>query len=128
MKQIGVRDEAKMSGGYGPCGRTLCCASFLKDFEPVSIRMAKEQQLTLNPSKISGVCGRLMCCLIYEHMFYQENIKDLPNLGKKVNTPEGQGKLIKIDIIEEGAVVELKEGKRLHLTLDELRRCNKKVK
>jgi cell fate regulator YaaT (PSP1 superfamily) len=127
MKQIGVRDEAKMSGGYGPCGRILCCASFLKDFAPVSIRMAKEQQLTLNPSKISGVCGRLMCCLVYEHMIYEKNLKDIPNLGKKVNTSEGQGKLIKIDMINEKATVELEEGKRLQMNLNELRKHNKSV-
>jgi cell fate regulator YaaT (PSP1 superfamily) len=128
MKQIGVRDEAKMFGGYGPCGRTLCCSSFLKNFEPVSIRMAKEQQLTLNPTKISGVCGRLMCCLVYEHHVYDQCLKNIPNLGKKVNTPEGQGKLVKIDIMNEKAVVELEDGKRLHMTLNELRTCPKKPK
>ncbi|HEY3347008.1 MAG TPA: stage 0 sporulation family protein [Nitrospirota bacterium] len=76
MRQIGVRDEAKMIGGYGPCGRSLCCSSFLKDFEPVSIRMAKKQDLVLNPAKISGICGRLMCCLGYEYSFYDEMKKD----------------------------------------------------
>jgi len=76
MRQIGVRDEAKMIGGFGPCGRPLCCSSFLKDFEPVSIKMAKKQDLVLNPAKISGVCGRLMCCLGYEYSFYDEVKKD----------------------------------------------------
>jgi cell fate regulator YaaT (PSP1 superfamily) len=83
MRQIGVRDEAKMIGGYGPCGRALCCSSFLKDFEPVSIRMAKKQDLVLNPAKISGICGRLMCCLGYEYSFYDEARKD----RKKVREP-----------------------------------------
>jgi len=128
MKQIGVRDEAKMFGGHGPCGRVLCCSSFLKNFEPVSIRMAKEQQLTLNPTKISGVCGRLMCCLVYEHHCYERCLKNIPNIGKKVNTPEGQGKLIKVDIMQEKAVVDLEEGKRLQITLQELRQCNRKPK
>jgi cell fate regulator YaaT (PSP1 superfamily) len=76
MRQIGVRDEAKMIGGFGPCGRALCCSSFLKDFEPVSIRMAKKQDLVLNPAKISGICGRLMCCLGYEYSFYDEARKE----------------------------------------------------
>ena len=84
LRQIGVRDEAKMIGGIGPCGRHMCCASFLGEFYPVSIKMAKEQKLSLNPAKISGICSRLMCCLNYEHQVYEENIKKLPDLGDKV--------------------------------------------
>lgn len=84
LRQIGVRDEAKMIGGLGPCGRPMCCASFLGEFYPVSIKMAKEQKLSLNPSKISGICSRLMCCLNYEHEVYDNNIKCLPDVGDKV--------------------------------------------
>src|SRR5690554_3854198 len=84
LRQIGVRDEAKMIGGLGPCGRHMCCSSFLGEFYPVSIKMAKEQKLSLNPAKISGICSRLMCCLNYEHQVYEENIKNLPDIGDKV--------------------------------------------
>ncbi|MDF2677161.1 MAG: hypothetical protein K0Q97_1479 [Bacillota bacterium] len=85
LRQIGVRDEAKMIGGLGPCGRPMCCSSFLGEFYPVSIKMAKEQKLSLNPAKISGICSRLMCCLNYEHHVYDENIKELPDVGDKVS-------------------------------------------
>jgi cell fate regulator YaaT (PSP1 superfamily) len=84
LRQIGVRDEAKMIGGLGPCGRPMCCSTFLGEFYPVSIKMAKEQKLSLNPAKISGICSRLMCCLNYEHHVYDENIKYLPDIGDKV--------------------------------------------
>lgn len=84
LRQIGVRDEAKMLGGLGPCGRPMCCSSFLGEFYPVSIKMAKEQKLSLNPSKISGICSRLMCCLNYEHQVYEENLKELPEVGDKI--------------------------------------------
>ncbi len=84
LRQIGVRDEAKMIGGLGPCGRPMCCSAFLGEFSPVSIKMAKEQKLSLNPSKISGICSRLMCCLNYEHHIYEENMEDLPEVGDKV--------------------------------------------
>lgn len=85
LRQIGVRDEAKMIGGLGPCGRPMCCSTFLGEFYPVSIKMAKEQKLSLNPAKISGICSRLMCCLNYEHEVYEENIKELPDVGDKVS-------------------------------------------
>ncbi|NLK44857.1 MAG: stage 0 sporulation family protein [Tissierellia bacterium] len=94
LRQIGVRDEAKMIGGIGPCGKTVCCGQFLGEFEPVSIKMAKEQSLSLNPTKISGLCGRLMCCLKYEHQVYEEIIQKIPQLGAIVNTPEGKGTVI----------------------------------
>ncbi len=84
LRQIGVRDEAKMIGGLGPCGRPMCCSAYLGDFHPVSIKMAKEQKLSLNPGKISGICSRLMCCLNYEHKVYEENLKSMPDVGDKV--------------------------------------------
>ncbi len=84
LRQIGVRDEAKMIGGLGPCGRPMCCSSFLGEFYPVSIKMAKEQKLSLNPAKISGICSRLMCCLNYEHQVYEENIRELPDVGDRI--------------------------------------------
>ena len=89
LRQIGVRDEAKMLGGLGPCGRRLCCDAFLADFQPVSIKMAKEQNLSLNPTKISGQCGRLMCCLKYEQDHYEATLKKNPKVGKECVTPDG---------------------------------------
>jgi cell fate regulator YaaT (PSP1 superfamily) len=91
LRQLGARDEARVQGGIGPCGRDLCCATFLKDFEPVSIRMAKDQDLPLNPLKISGACGRLMCCLKYEHPLYQDFRANAPKIGETVDTEEGPG-------------------------------------
>lgn len=100
MRQIGVRDEAKMVGGIGICGRELCCASFLREFEPVSVKMAKEQNLALNPNKISGQCGRLLCCLGYEYDTYCSLKKCLPKCGKHVQCKEGSGEVVKMNIIE----------------------------
>ena len=120
LRQIGVRHRAKMVGGLGICGSELCCASFLKDFEPVSVRMAKEQQLSLNPSKISGVCGRLMCCLTYEHPIYQELRRHLPRLGKRVKIPEGEGKIIRYNLIRQTVTLEMDEGQELELSLSQL--------
>lgn len=111
LRQIGVRDEAKMCGGFGPCGRELCCCCFLKDFEPVTIKMAKDQNLSLNPPKISGLCGRLMCCLSYEHKHYKEMNRGLPREGERVETLEGKGKVISINILKRLAVVVLEDGK-----------------
>ena len=91
LRQIGPRDEARLQGGIGPCGRDLCCSTFLKDFEPVSVRMAKDQELPVNPLRIAGACGRLMCCLKYEHPLYQDFRKDAPSIGSSVETPEGPG-------------------------------------
>jgi hypothetical protein len=91
LRQIGPRDEARLQGGIGPCGRDLCCATFLKDFEPVSVRMAKDQELPVNPLRIAGACGRLMCCLKYEHPLYQDFRKDAPPVGATVTSPEGRG-------------------------------------
>ena len=113
MRQIGSRNEAKIAGGIGLCGREFCCSSFLKDFEPVTIRMAKDQGLALDPVKISGSCGRLICCLAFEFDTYAEAKKKLPLCGKKVTTPLGVGKVIKQKIMEEKLVVKLEEDKKL---------------
>ena len=119
--QIGVRDEAKMLGGIGPCGRMLCCSTFLGDFEPVSIKMAKDQNLSLNPTKISGLCGRLMCCLKYENDEYEEVREKMPDVGRTVNTPDGKGKVVGMNILERILQIELFEQKRvLDYTLDEI--------
>jgi cell fate regulator YaaT (PSP1 superfamily) len=111
MRQIGVRNRAKMSGGVGRCGRELCCCTCLNDFQPVSVRMAKEQGLSLNPSKISGLCGRLMCCLAFEHQTYQGLRKKFPRLGKIVQTQKGSGKVIGQNLLEEKVTIESEEGK-----------------
>jgi cell fate regulator YaaT (PSP1 superfamily) len=97
LRQIGVRDEAKLLGGLGPCGRILCCSSWLGDFEPVSIKMAKDQNLSLNPTKISGLCGRLMCCLKFEHDNYESVKQDLPSIGARVITSMGSGVVVSIN-------------------------------
>jgi cell fate regulator YaaT (PSP1 superfamily) len=110
MRQVGIRNQAKMCGGIGRCGRELCCASFLEKFEPVSIRMAKEQSLSLNPTKISGQCGRLMCCLIYEYETYQTLKKQLPKIGKIVTTSSGKGKVIRHNAICNRITVRLDNG------------------
>ena len=99
LRQSGVRDEAKMLNGIGICGRTLCCATFLGDFQPVSIKMAKEQNLSLNPTKISGICGRLMCCLKYEEDVYEELNKKLPNIGDIISTPDGTGEILSVNVL-----------------------------
>ena len=99
LRQIGVRDKAKEIGGIGPCGRILCCTSYLTNFDTVSINMAKNQNLSLNPSKINGSCGRLLCCLTYENEVYEEYRKDLPNLGEKVKYEEKEGKVVELDIL-----------------------------
>ncbi|NEZ47347.1 stage 0 sporulation protein [Clostridium niameyense] len=108
LRQIGVRDEAKMVGGLGPCGRTMCCSSFLGDFAPVSIKMAKEQNLSLNPTKISGICGRLMCCLNYEQKTYEGIRKKLPKVGSIVNTDYGQGEVVSNSAVKEQVKVKIK--------------------
>ena len=110
LRQIGVRDEAKMLGGLGMCGRPLCCTTFLGDFQPVSIKMAKEQSLSLNPTKISGVCGRLMCCLKYEEDTYEAVRKKMPRLGKDVITPDGRGTVTDLNILRETVRVRIPKG------------------
>ncbi|NOX60989.1 MAG: stage 0 sporulation family protein [Chloroflexi bacterium] len=113
MRQIGVRDQAKLVGGYGKCGRALCCASFLREFHSVSIKMAKNQNLPLNPADISGSCGRLLCSLAYENAMYAEARKHLPKLGQLVETPEGVGHVRQINILMEQVTVEFPTGSRL---------------
>ncbi|HDR7795038.1 TPA: stage 0 sporulation family protein [Bacillus luti] len=121
LRQIGVRDEAKMLGGIGPCGRMLCCSTFLGDFEPVSIKMAKDQNLSLNPAKISGLCGRLMCCLKYENDEYEAAKEQLPDLDQRIQTPHGTGRVIGLNILERLIQVELVDKERIvEYTLDEL--------
>ena len=110
LRQIGVRDEVKRIGGNGVCGRELCCCSFLNDFETVSIKMAKEQNISLNPSKISGNCGRLMCCLKYEQEVYEDKLKRLPSVGSTVKTPDGKGEVDAIETLKEKVRVKLKDG------------------
>ena len=107
LRQLGARDEARVQGGIGPCGRDLCCATFLKDFEPVSVRMAKDQDLPVNPLKISGACGRLLCCLKYEHPLYQEFKASAPKVGTTVETPEGDGRVIGHNVPSDSVVVRL---------------------
>src|SRR5690625_482661 len=121
LRQIGVRDEAKLLGGIGPCGRMLCCSTFLGDFEPVSIKMAKDQSLSLNPAKISGLCGRLMCCLKYENDHYEEAKRQMPDLGKEVHTSYGTGKVVGLNLLEKIVQIEIYEqGNVIEYTLDEL--------
>lgn len=110
LRQIGVRDEIRRIGGNGVCGRELCCCSFLDNFDTVSIKMAKEQNLSLNPSKISGNCGRLMCCLKYEEEAYQEKLDRLPGIGAIVETPDGKGEVCGIETLKERIKVKLKDG------------------
>lgn len=101
LRQIGVRDEAKALNGVGVCGRTLCCSTFLEEFQPVSIKMAKDQNLSLNPTKISGVCGRLMCCLKYEQDVYEELNKNLPSEGDIIKTPLGRGEVLSVNVLKQ---------------------------
>jgi cell fate regulator YaaT (PSP1 superfamily) len=121
LRQIGVRDEAKMLGGIGPCGRMLCCSTFLGDFEPVSIKMAKDQNLSLNPAKISGLCGRLMCCLKYENDEYEAAKKELPDVGKRIKTSYGPGTVVGLNMLERIIQVNLQNQEQtVEFTLEEL--------
>ena len=113
LRQIGVRDEAKMLGGIGPCGRMLCCSTYLGDFDPVSIKMAKDQNLSLNPTKISGLCGRLMCCLKYENDTYEESKRLMPDIGTKIQTAEGQGRVIGLNLLEQILEIQLFEAEQI---------------
>ena len=122
LRQIGVRNKAKMIGGIGPCGRELCCATFLKEFHSVSVKMAKEQNLSLNPTKISGVCGRLMCCLKYEYHDYIEMKKGIPKVGKRITTPEGEGKVVRQNVMEQRVVVALDDGREIEFGASDLSR------
>ncbi len=122
MCQIGVRDEAKMLGGFGPCGRRLCCATYLKDFEPVTIRMAKDQNLPLTPDKISGACGRLMCCLGYEYKIYKKALLNLPKEGELVELDKGiKARVITINPLTQKVLVETEDGKRMQFNSSEIK-------
>jgi len=119
LRQIGVRDEARLFGGFGHCGRELCCGTFLKDFEPVTIKMAKEEGLPLNPPKISGLCGRLMCCLYFEYESYKILAKGLPKEGEHINTKQGKGKVISVNVFKRIAAVELEDGSHIEVSYNE---------
>jgi len=120
LKQVSARDESRIVGGFGPCGRSLCCATFAGDQEPVSIRMAKDQNLPLNPTKISGCCGRLMCCLKYEHQVYVSFRKRAPKRGALVRTPAGEGKVVDLLAPVDSVHVDLGDGRSETFRLDEL--------
>ncbi len=120
LRQVGVRDEAKLMGGVGRCGRELCCSTFMQDFSPVSIKMAKRQNISLNPSEISGACGRLLCCLAYEDEYYQEVKKKLPQLREIVNTTYGSGEVRALNALKQTVTVELKNEVTVEVTPDEI--------
>ena len=125
LRQIGVRDEARMLGGLGPCGRPICCGAFLNDFQPVSIKMAKEQNLSLNPTKISGVCGRLMCCLKYEQDQYEQIRKRMPKIGRDVITPDGVGTVSDLNVVKETVSVRIPNGDNFEVREYELDQITK---
>jgi cell fate regulator YaaT (PSP1 superfamily) len=120
LRQIGVRDEARVVGGLGKCGRCLCCSTWLTRFNPVSIRMAKQQGLPLSPMEISGICGRLLCCLAYENDFYQEIKRKFPKTGKRTDTPLGPGKALRVNVFKETISILLDNGVRVEMTADQL--------
>jgi cell fate regulator YaaT (PSP1 superfamily) len=121
MKQIGARDESKATGGLGPCGRELCCSSWLRDFEAVTVKMAREQGLALNPSRLAGMCGRLKCCLRYEYATYVELQRGLPRVGKRVETVKGDGKVIRQNILKQTVLVQVEpEGGVVEVTREDL--------
>jgi len=116
LRQIGARDEAKMTGGIGPCGRSLCCSAYMKNFEPVNIRMAKQQDMPLTPSKVSGLCGRLMCCLGYEYKVYKQLSKKLPSRGDTIEVDQGKAKVVEVNILEKTVRAELEDGKQIDVS------------
>src|SRR6266478_3049625 len=118
LRQIGARDQAKLQGGVGPCGKTLCCSSWIADFGVVSIKMAKEQDLPLNPSKISGVCGRLLCCLSYENDNYVQAKQTMPHIGAMLDTPSGTGKVVAINVPQNSVEVMLESGVTIHVPVN----------
>jgi len=121
MKQIGARDETKVARGIGPCGRELCCSSWLRDFEAVTVKMAREQGLALNPSRLAGMCGRLKCCLRYEYATYVELKRALPNLGKRVQCVKGDGKVVRQNILKQTVLIQREEdGGVVEVTLEDL--------
>jgi cell fate regulator YaaT (PSP1 superfamily) len=122
LRQIGVRDEARRIGGFGVCGLPLCCASFIREFEPISTQLAREQNLSLNPAKISGNCGRLLCCLRYEKEVYEKSLPLYPRIGEKVQTDKGEGVVEKVNIFKEYMVVKYEGGDEEKITLTQLRK------
>ncbi len=120
LRQIGVRDEARRLGGYGPCGRQLCCTSFLMEFDPITTQFAKEQNLPLNPTKLSGVCGRLKCCLRFEQEFYKNANRRFPDVGSKIQTPEGVGIVERIDILKEEIYLKMNGEGVVRFSMDEI--------
>ena len=121
MKQIGARDETKVTGGVGPCGRELCCSSWLRDFDAVTVKMAREQGLALNPSRLAGMCGRLKCCLKYEYATYVELKRALPNQGKRVQSVKGDGKVIRQNILKQTVAIQLdNDAGIVEVTLEDL--------
>jgi len=125
LRQIGVRDEARRIGGFGICGRRLCCTAFIADFEPITTQLAKDQHLSLSPTKISGACGRLMCCLLFEEDFYKEALKKFLELGSKVNTEKGPGVVDRIDIFQEYVYVVYEGGQEERVHLSEITKKQK---
>jgi len=125
LKQIGVRDKARRKGGYGGCGMQLCCSTFLTEFEPVTLRAAKEQNLSLNPSNISGCCGRLMCCLVYERDFYKGCRKRFPRLGKAVRMNKGKEKIAGVDYFHDQVSLKNEDGEKRTISLKEFHREKK---
>jgi cell fate regulator YaaT (PSP1 superfamily) len=119
LKQIGVRDEARILGGFGPCGRELCCAKFLKDFESVTIRMAKDQNLSLNPTKISGLCGRLMCCLSYEYETYRECIRGMPRVGQEIKHEKVKGRVVSTNPLKRTVTISTEDGNLIEVPVKE---------
>jgi len=126
LRQIGVRDEARRMGGYGCCGLRLCCSTYLRDFEPISIQLARDQNLALTPAKISGNCGRLLCCLLYEKQLYQESLAKFPKLGFKLKTGKGEGTVEKVNFFNEYVIVKHEDGEQEKLSLRELKKMQKK--
>lgn len=120
MRQIGVRNQTKMVGGLGNCGRELCCTKFINRFEPVSVKMAKEQNLSLNPAKISGLCGRLMCCLSYEYGHYMEMKKQLPRINRQVKVKQGAGKVVRQNVLMNTITVLMENGKEVEVKPEEI--------
>ena len=120
LRQIGARHEARLVKGLGICGREVCCANLILNLDRVSVKMAKEQSVSLNPEKISGLCGRLMCCLAFEFDVYQDMKRDMPKCGKMINTAEGRGKVIRQNIFKGEIVVELESGKEITVNIEDL--------
>ncbi len=120
MRQVGIRNQAKMCGGLGRCGRELCCSTFMEKFDPVSIRMAKDQGLSLNPTKISGQCGRLMCCLTFENKVYQEIRSNFPKMGKTVKTKDHTGKVIRFNFLQNKVALRLEDHQEVEVSVDEI--------